>query len=147
MAFLPASTNAAYDGAPLSAHVLAVLGLLSIVPGAIHLFLPDGGAGVIAGIDLSCNRSAVVGAFAWAGATQLVWGAALLYASLRQRALVPLLLALVIVERALIALNLWVLHAPETGHRPPGAYGALVALPLVACALALSMRRTRAEST
>jgi len=141
MAFLPASTNADYRGSPLAAHVLTLLGVLSIGPALIHLFLPDGGAGVIAGIDLSCNRAAVVGAFAWAGATQLVWGAALLYASLHQRALVPLLLALVIVERALIVLNLWVLHAPETGHRPPGAYGSLIALPLVVCALALSLRR------
>jgi len=141
VSFLPASTNGDYEGAPLAAHLLTLLGLLSIGPGLIHLFLPDGGAGVIAGLDLACNRAVVVGTFAWAGATQLAWGIALVVASLRYRSLVPLLLALVILERTLIALNLWVLKAPPTAHRPPEAYGVLVGIPLVAFALFLSLRR------
>jgi len=139
--FLPASTNADYEGAPIAAHFLTLLGILSIVPGLIHLFLPDGGAGVIAGLDLSCNRAVVVGTFAWAGATQLAWGVALVVASLRYRSLVPLLLALVILERGLIALDLWVLKASPSGHRPPEAYGVLIGIPLVAAALFLSLRR------
>src|SRR5262245_16764931 len=94
VSFLPASTTADYEGARIAAHLLSLLGILSIVPGLIHLFLPDGGAGVIAGLDLTCNRAVVVGVFAWAGATQLAWGIALgiplvagaLFLSLRRRA-------------------------------------------------------------
>lgn len=141
MSFLPASSNAHYAGAPLAAHFLTLVGVLTIGPGLIHTFLPDGGAGVIAGMDLSVNGAAIVGVFAWAGATQIVWGIALLVASLRYRTLVPPLFALLLLERSLIALNLWVLKAPAGDHhRPPEAYATLVTLPLLLGALALSLR-------
>jgi hypothetical protein len=142
MAFLPESTNAQYAGAPLASRFLGLLGVLTIAPGLIHTFVPDGGAGVIAGMDLSGNGASIVGVFAWAGATQIVWGVTLLVASLRYRSLVPLLLALVLLERTLIGLNLWLLKAPADGHHPPEAYATLVALPLIAGALALSLRTT-----
>jgi hypothetical protein len=137
--FLPPSTNAHYAGAPLAAYFLSFVAITTIGPGLIHTFLPDGGAGVIAGIDLSGNGAAVIGVFAWAGATQIVWGVSLLVASLRYRSLVPPLLALVLLERALIALNLWILKAPASGHHPPEAYATLIALPLLLGALWLSL--------
>jgi hypothetical protein len=138
---LPPSTNAQYRGAPLAAHFLTLVGILTLVPGAIHRFLPDGGAGVIAGIDLSRDGAGVIRAFAWAGATQIVWGVTLIVASLRYRTLVPLLLALLVVERSLIAATLWL---GGGGHRPPAAYATLVVLPLLLGALALSLRTRRA---
>ena len=140
MSFLPPSTKAHYAGAPLAAYFLGFVGITTIGPGLIHTFLPDGGAAVIAGMDLSGNGAAVIGVFAWAGATQLVWGTTLLVASLRYRSLVPLLLALLAVERSLIALNLWLLKPPASGHHPPEAYATLVSLPLLLAALALSLR-------
>lgn len=140
MSFLPPSTNSQYSGAKLAARFLALLGALTIAPGLVHTFLPDGGAGVIAGMDLSGNGASVVGVFAWAGATQIVWGTALLVAALRYQSLVPPLLALVVVERTLIALNLWLLKAPESSRHPPEAYATLIALPLIVGALVLSMR-------
>jgi len=145
-ALLPASTNAQYGGAPLAAHFLALLGVLTIAPGLVHVFLPDGGAGSIAGIDLSGNGARVIGVFAWAGATQIVWGVTLLVAALRYRSLTPLLLALVAAERTLMALNFWFLKAPESGRQPPEAYATLVALPLIVGALALSLRGPKEES-
>lgn len=140
MPLLPPSTNGDYRGAPLAARFLTLVAVLTIVPGLIHVFLPDGGAGVIAGLDLSGSGAAIVGVFAWAGATQIAWGTLLLVASLRYRSLVPLLLALVALERALMALSVWVWKPPLTGHRPPEAYGTLLALPLVLAALALALR-------
>ncbi len=146
MPFLPPSTNSQYTGARLSAHFLTLVGVLTILPGTIHTFLPDGGAGVIAGMDLSGKGARVIGVFAWAGATQIVWGTALLVASLRYRSLVPPLLALVAVERSLIALNLWWLKAPASGHHPPEAYATLVSLPLIVGALVLALRGRAASS-
>ena len=145
MSCLPASTNASYGGAPLAAWFLTFVGVTTIGPGLIHSFLPDGGAGVIAGIDLSGNGAAVIGVFAWAGATQIVWGTTLFVASLRYRSLVPPLLVLVLLERSLIALNLWLLKAPASGHHPPEAYATLVSLPLLVAAIALSLRDRFAE--
>jgi hypothetical protein len=139
MGLLPPSTNGAYAGSPLAAHALAAFAVLTIVPGLIHEFLPDGGAGSIAGIDLGACSPAIVALFAWAGATQIAFGTALLAVALRYRPLVPLMLALLLVERALHALNAWVWKS-GTGHRPPEHYAVLVALPLIALALAASLR-------
>jgi len=146
MSFLPPSTNAQYAGAPIAAHFLTLVGAFTILPGLIHTFLPDGGAGVIAGLDLSVNGAIVIGVFAWAGATQIVWGTALLAASRRYRSLVPPLLLLVTIERGLIALNIWLLKATATGHHPPEAYATLISLPLLLGAFALSLRRHKEES-
>jgi len=143
MSILPSSTNADYLGARLAAHFLTLVGVMTIIPGLIHTLLPDGGAGVIAGLDLSRSGATIVSIFAWAGATQIVWGTTLTIASLRYRSLVPLLLALVAVERSLIALNIWVLKPSAVGHRPPEAYATLITIPLVLAALALSMRAER----
>jgi len=137
---LPPSTNAQYRGAPSAAHFLSLLGALTLLPGLIHTFLPDGGAGVIGGLDLSQGGAVIVGVFAWAGATQIVWGVTMLLVSRRYRSLVPALLGLVLVERSLIALNAWWLKPAGSGHHPPEAYATLVAIPVVCAALALSLR-------
>ena len=143
MSFLPPPTNARYAGSPLAAGFLGFVGLTTLGPGLIHTFLPDGGAGVIAGMDLSQHGAAIVGVFAWAGATQIVWGITLLFAALRYRSFVPPLFALLLLERGLIAANLWWWKAPAGDHRPPEAYATLVTLPLLVLALALSRRARR----
>ncbi len=140
MRLLPPSTNEAYSGSMASAYFLTLFGVLTIVPGCIHTFAPDGGAGTIAGLDLRRNGQVVVALFAWAGATQIAFGLAALIVSLRYRTLVPLLLALAIVERTLHALNAWLLKGGAAGHRPPEHYAVLVALPLLVAALGLSLR-------
>ncbi|MBI1361579.1 MAG: hypothetical protein GC155_14980 [Alphaproteobacteria bacterium] len=145
MSLLPASTNSDYLGARSAAWFLALIGALTFVPGCIHTFLSDGGAGVIAGLDLTANGPQVIGLFAWAGATQIAWGAMMLAVALRYRPLTPLALALLLVERTLHALDGWLLKAPAIGHKPPEAYAVLVALPLILIFLALSLRRRRAS--
>ena len=140
MPLLPASTNARYTGSPLAPYVLTLFGVLTIIPGCIHTFLPDGGAGSIAGLDLSNNGRLIVAVFAWAGATQIAFGLAALIVSLRYRDLVPLLLALAILERALHALNGWIFNGGGVVHHPPEHYAVLVALPVLIVALVLSLR-------
>ena len=140
MRLLPPNTNERYTGSLLSAWFLTVFSALTILPGCIHTFTPDGGAGTIAGLDLSQNGHVIVALFAWAGATQIAFGLATLIVSLRYRDLVPLMLLLVIVERSLHALNAWVFKTAGTGHHPPEHYAVLVGVPLVAIALGLSLR-------
>lgn len=140
-ALLPDSTNHAYDGSLVSARGLTLLGLLTVVPGTIHAFLPDGGAGVIAGLDLTHNATTIIGVFAWVGATQIVWGLTMLAVSWRWRSLVPLLLALILIERLIIALNQWLLKPGAGPDRPPEAYATLVVIPAVAVLLMLALRR------
>jgi hypothetical protein len=126
-------------GPTASSRFLALCGVFAVIPGSIHTFLPDGGAGVIAGIDLAAGGERIFSVFAWAGATQMAWGLMMLAVALRYRALVPLALLLLLLERTLHALNFWVLKSG--GHHPPESYAVLVALPVIALFLLLSLKR------
>jgi hypothetical protein len=138
--FLPPSTNAQYRGAAVSAWFLGLAAVLTLVPGLIHSFLPDGGAGVIAGLDMGDRRDMVIGVFRWEGATQLALGLGMLAVAVRYRPLTPLFLALVIVERGLMALQGWVLSPPANGHHPPEHYASPVTVLLAAGFLVLALR-------
>lgn len=139
-AILPPSTNDDYRGAPAAAWFLAFYGIAWIVPGLLHSFLPDGGAGTIAGLDLSHNPQVIFGLFAWAGATQLAHGLVTLAVALRYRPLVPLFLLVSLIERSLLSLSGWVRHVPVSGHHPPEHFASLWSLPLIALFLWLSLR-------
>jgi hypothetical protein len=143
MDLLPESTNARYQGSIWLAAYLGLTGVMSVGPGCIHYFLPDGGAGVIAGLDLSANRGTIIGIFAWEGASQIALGIAQLLVATRYRALVPLFLLLQLIETALVAVAFWITKVSPTGHHPPENYAALVTLPLLVIFLALSLRRRR----
>ncbi len=139
MGFLPPTSNAIYQGSLWSAWYLTLVGVLEIVPGCIHYFLPDGGAGVIAHLDLSNRRDLIVSVFAWMGAMQIPFGLSLLIVSLHYRSLVPLFLAFSILQRGLMAWDGW-FGKGSHGHHPPGHYASVVAIVLGAIFLALSLR-------
>jgi hypothetical protein len=141
-AYLPASTNDQYRGSRYAAWFLALYGIGWIVPGIIHSFLPDGGAGVIAGLDLRHNPTLIFGLFAWAGATQIAHGIVTLVVALRYRALVPLFLFVSFIERLLLSWSGWIKHVPVSGHHPPEHYASLVSLPVILLFLSLSLRRS-----
>jgi hypothetical protein len=143
MSFLPPSTNDAYRGAPASAWFLTLAAVLTLVPGLIHSFLPDGGAGVIAGLDMGDRRDLVIGLFRWEGFTQLAMGLGMLAVSLRYQTLTPLFLALIIVERGLMSLHGWILSPPANGHHPPEHYASPVGVALALIFLVLSLRPRR----
>lgn len=141
-ALLPPTANDDYRGSRYSAWFLALYGIAWIVPGLIHSFLPDGGAGTIAGLDLSHNPTLIFGMFAWAGATQIAHGIVTLVVALRYRSLVPLFLLVSLIERLLLSWSGWISHVPANGHHPPEHYGSLAAVPIILFFLFLSLRRS-----
>lgn len=141
MSLLPPTTNGDYKGHPSAPVFLLLAAALTLIPALIHSFLPDGGAGVIAGLDMGDRRDLVISVFRWQGATQLAFGLALLAVALRYRSLTPLFLVLVLVERGLMALHGWVLSPPASGHHPPEHYGSVAAVVLGGLFLALSLRQ------
>ncbi len=143
MLLLPSTTNAYYSGSPLAARLLMLFGVLSIIPGCIHYFLPDGGAGVIAGIDLSSRAATIIAVFAWLGALQIPHGIAQFVIGWRYRPLVALFLALVIMERGLMAWEGWLGKASATGHHPPEHFASVVAALLAGAGLWLAQPRKR----
>ena len=143
MSLFPASTNDQYHGAAVSAWFLALAAVMSIIPGAIHYFLPDGGAGVIAGIDLGAAGQTIIAVFAWYGAIQMAFGLLLLVIALRYRPLVPVALLTVIVMQALSAWSAWLGKGSHGSHHPPGHYGHIVTLVLALVFLLLALRQPR----
>jgi len=141
MRLLPPSTNGAYTGARSSALFLGLAALLTLGPGLIHSFLPDGGAQVIAGLDLGDRRELVIGVFRWEGATQLAYGMTMLAVAIRYRTLVPFMLLTLIVESGLMALRAWAPGPPSNGHHPPEHFGGVVMGILALVFLVLSLRR------
>ncbi|OYY90406.1 MAG: hypothetical protein B7Y45_07215 [Sphingomonas sp. 28-66-16] len=146
-ALLPGPTNAGYRGSPAAAWFLLLLGIGWVGPGLIHVFLPDGGAGVIAGIDLGDNPRALIGAFAWAGSTQIAHGLTMIAIALRYRPLVPLLLAISLIERSLLTLTGWVTKPPIGSHHPPEHYGSAILVPLIGLFLWLALRHKDSRTT
>ncbi|MFO1015105.1 MAG: hypothetical protein U1E50_15230 [Caulobacteraceae bacterium] len=126
MVLFPPSSNADYRGAAASAWFLALAGVMTILPGMIHYFLPDGGAGVIAHIDLSTRADTIVAIFAWYGAMQISFGILILVIALRYRALVPLVLLLLILMHGLSAFAAWVWKGAQSDHHPPEHYGSAI---------------------
>lgn len=141
MAFLPPATNHEYRGARVSAWFLALAAILTVGPGLIHSFLPDGGMVSIAGLVVGDRATLLRRLFAWEGATQIAFGLGMLVVALRYRPLVPLFLALVVVERSLMSLQAWVLLPAE--HHPPEHYASPVGAILAAAFLMLSLRPGR----
>lgn len=150
MPILPASTNDRYRGSLAASRFLLAAAILTVVPGCIHAFFADGGAGSIAGIDLGPSAAIIISVFAWAGATQIVHGLAMLAVALWYRTLVPLFLLLALVERSIMTVNWWLLKPPVTdaaAHRPPEVYATLVLLPLLAFFLVRSLPRSGSAAT
>lgn len=138
---LPPAMNASYRGPRLVARIVALLGVAEILPALIHAFAPDGGAFSIARLPPGAGRETIVSVFAWAGATQLVWGLVILGAGLRYRVFLPPILALLLIEKSVIALNGWLLKGPAlSAHHPPGLWVVLALLPLLAVLLAAAAR-------
>ena len=135
---LPPSTNHHYRGSRHAARFLTLYAIGWIIPGLIHSLLPDGGAGTIAGLDLSHNPALIIGLFAWAGATQLAHGIVTLIVALFYRSLVPLFLLVSLLERILLSWSAWVGRAG--GHHPPEHYASLILIPALMVFLLLSLR-------
>lgn len=135
---LPAAADNTIHGLRLPVYVFAVIAVLSAIRSCIHLLAPDGGAGSIAGMDLSvAGANGIVFAFALWGSAQLVYAIMQLAVAFRYRSLVPLMYVLLIVETLLrMLVGHW---KPVTFlHRPPGAIGNYVILPLAILMLGLS---------
>jgi hypothetical protein len=131
-ALLPPSTNHHYRGARAAAWFLALYGVGWIVPGMIHSFLPDSGAGTIAGLDLGHNPALIIGL--------IVHGMVTLAVALHYRTLVPLFLLVSLLERSLLSWSAWVGRAQPGVHHPPEHYASLILIPVILLFLLLALR-------
>jgi hypothetical protein len=135
---LPAQADKTIRGRKLPVYVFGAIAIISTVRSCIHLFAPDGGAGSIAGMDLSVAGSGgIVFAFALWGSAQLIYALVQLVVAFRYRSLVPLMYVLLILE-TLLRMLVGRMKPVTFAHTPPGAIANYVILPLGALMLAMS---------
>ena len=136
---LPAKIDNVIRGTKIPFYIFALYAIISTVRSCIHLLSPDGGAGTIAGLDLSvAGADGIIFSFALWGSSQLVFALMQLLAVIRYRSLIPfmwLMLALEVLLRELVGAMKPVTFA----HTPPGAIGNQLILPLAAVMLVWSL--------
>jgi hypothetical protein len=135
----PPQADNTLRGSKIPFYLFTIYTLVSLVRSCIHLFSLDGGAGSIAGMDLSvAGADGIIFAFALWGSSQLLFALIQLLVVIRYRSLVPfmwLMLALEILLRELVGKMKPVTFA----HTPPGAIGNQLLLPLAVLMLVLSL--------
>jgi hypothetical protein len=135
---LPPSPDNRIRGMKLPAYLFALIAVVSTVRSCIHLLAPDGGAGSIAGMDLSvAGADGIIFSFALWGSAQLIYALIQLAVAFRYRSLIPAMYLLLIVE-ALLRMLVGHMKPVHFAHTPPGAYGNYVILPVAALMLVLS---------
>ena len=110
----------------IAIYAIALLGLLNLGRGSIHLFAPHGGLTDIAGIDLSQGGETILFFIGAVGVGQITLGLLDLFVAFRHRAMVLPLLLIHLVGMVLAVFLFYVQRPlPVT---PPGQYGAVASL-------------------
>jgi hypothetical protein len=146
---LPAKADNTIHGYKLPVYIFALIAIISTVRSFIHLLAPDGGAGSIAGMDLSVSgASGIIFAFALWGSAQLIYAFIQLVVVFRYRSLVPFMYILLIME-TLLRMLVGQMKPVVFGHTPPGAIQNYIYIPLAVLMLMLSLwtnnRQTKKE--
>jgi hypothetical protein len=123
----------------ISLAVIAVLGLINLGRGAIHLFAPDGGLQMIAGLDTSAAPAIVLSFIGAVGAGQLSFALVDFAALARFRTFVRPLLLIHTAQQILTVFLLFVWR--PLAHDVPGQWGALAGLVIIGFFTALEYSR------
>ena len=143
---LPERADNTLPGSQIPLYLLILVAALGTVRSFIHMLAPDGGAGSIAGMDLSTPAAdGIVFAFALWGSAQLVYAILQWVVVLRYRSLVPLFWLVQLLETALRMLAPR-LKPAAFAHTPPGAYQNYLYLTLAVLMLALSLWSSRRQA-
>jgi len=129
---LPAKIDNTIRGTKIPFYIFALFTIISTARSFIHLLSPDGGAGTIAGMDLSvAGADGIIFAFALWGSSQLLFALIQLLVVLRYKSLVPLMYLMLMLEVLLREL-VGKMKPVTFAHTPPGAIGNQLILPLAA---------------
>ncbi len=127
---LPEQINSEFSGHNIAMYAFIAIAIVTIAGSLAHNFLPDGGSGSIATIDLSVEGvETIVGIFAQWGLSQLLMGVFHAIVYFRYKSLIPLIYIIIIVEylwRILMGLA----KPIETIGTAPGVIGNLIVIPL-----------------
>jgi hypothetical protein len=136
---LPARADNTIRGSKLPFYIFILLAAIGLVRSCIHIFSPDGGAGSIAGMDLTVSgANEVIFAFALWGSAQLIYALLQWVVILRYRSLIPLMWLVQFFE-TLGRMLVGQIKPVTFAHTPPGAYQNYIYLALAVLMLALAV--------
>ena len=138
----PPTADNQYTGSRVALIVFLIIAIIGAIRSCIHFLAPDGGAGSIAGMDLSiAGADGIIFAFSLWGSAQLLYALIQLVVYFRYRTLVPFMYILIILETVM---RMFIGHIKPVhfSHTPPGAYGNYIILTLAITMLFLSLRST-----
>lgn len=136
---LPARADNSLRGSKLPFYIFTLIAAVGVVRSCIHIFSPDGGAGSIAGMDLSVSgANGIIFAFALWGSSQLIYAFLQWLVILRYRALIPFMWLVQLFE-TLGRMLIGRIKPVTFAHTPPGAYQNDIYLGLAAAMLALAL--------
>jgi len=94
----PKTADNNYKGSKIALWIFTVLAVMSTIRSLIHFWAPDGGAGSIAGLDLSKGAENIIFTFGLWGFSQLIYAFIQLLVVIRYRTLIPLFYLLLFFE-------------------------------------------------
>ena len=141
----PKQVDNTFDGYRIVVWVFLLIAIFTVVRSCIHVFAPDGGAGSIAGIDVSvAGGSNIISMFAFWGLSQFLLGFVYLVVFFRYKSLIPFMYMLVLLEysgRIIIGF----VKPFQVSRTPPGAFGDYVLVPLAMIMLVLALKRPKRQ--
>jgi len=142
---LPQRADNEYRGHRAAVIVFLLIAVIGTVRSLIHFLAPDGGAGSIAGIDLSVDGAdGIIFAFALWGSAQLLYGFIQLIVYFRYKNLIPLMYMLIIME-TLMRILIGRVKPVQFAGTPPGAIGNYIILPLSIVMLFLALYKSKSK--
>jgi len=143
---LPTIADNVIRGAKTPVYLFMLISIVSTARSLIHLLAPDGGAGSIAGMDLSvAGAGGIIFAFALWGSSQLIYAVVQVVVAFRYRSLVPFMYVLLMLE-TLLRMLVGRMKPVMFQHTPPGAIGNYVILPVAGAMLVWSLWSYRGEA-
>lgn len=136
---LPKSADNTYLGAKTAYIFFVLISVISFARSLVHVFLPDGGASVIAGLDLTAGSKNIVFAFGLWGISQVVYALIQMLVAFRYKSLIPLMIIILIIE-TLGRMMVGIIKPPILFHTPPGGFANWIMLPLAIVMLLLSLK-------
>lgn len=128
-----------YEGPQPPFYFLILVAIMSTVRSLVQMFFPDGGAEIIAGIDVGIvGGKNIIAMFGQWGASQLLLALVYWLVILRYRSLTPLMLAGIALEQ-LLRLGVGQIKPLEIAAPPPGAVGSELLLPVALIAFIWSL--------
>jgi hypothetical protein len=136
---LPKQVDKRYLGHQAAYYVFILIATTSMIRSLIHVFLPDGGAGIIAGLDLSIGKENIIFAFGLWGVSQVIYAVIQLLVAFHYKSLIPFMYILLITE-TLGRMFVGIIKPPVLFSTPPGGYANWILLPLAIIMLYLSLK-------